>query len=488
LRPDAKDSAAVPDRLAGYEIVGLLGEGGSGTVYAARGDGHEVALKVLRTDQAPTGKERRRWMDEARHMARIEHKGVVRVYGAGELPDGRPFLAMERLAGTNLATRLASGPLPLATALCLFDQLASAAQAIHDAGLIHRDLKPENIMLQEGEQRVVILDFGIAREAEGPPSTTTQAGYRRGTPAVMAPERFFGERATIRTDIYELAVVLYVMITGGLPWREILDARSRLNPTPPNAAGADVPPSVEAALMRALSSDPDDRPSSVAELAASIRQAGWEGDTQPAHTPLPRPDAPPPQTSTARVGANWWLRGALLLGLGVFAGGIGLALRSDPARVASSNPAPARAADAGAAAPVVSPLVAIDAGIAAAASPVAAPVVTPRPKKSRPRKRPAPHKTAAPVAKAPPPGGPMPWCRKQVALYCTAEFERSEGALAGTLCKKMDEQVASWEKLPPAAVSSLEDNCKKNYPTYAKAAAERIRFYHQQVESAPGPR
>ncbi len=474
---------AVPERLAGYEIVGLLGEGGSGTVYAARGDGHEVALKVLRTDQAPTGKERRRWMDEARHMARIEHPGVVRVYGAGELPDGRPYLAMERLAGTNLATRLARGPLPLTTALRLFDQLAAAAQAIHESGLIHRDLKPENIMLQDGEERVVILDFGIAREAEGPPSTTTQAGYRRGTPAVMAPERFFGERATVRTDIYELAVVLYVMITGGLPWREILDARSRLNPTPPSAAGVALPPALEAALMCALSSDPDQRPQTVAALAASIRQAGWEGDTLPAHTPPPQPDVVPrPPTTTARVGPNWWLRGLLLLGLVLFAGGIGLALRSEPAHVATSRgPAPSAVADAGAPAPVlVSPLGAIDAGVVAAAPPDAAPVA----KKPRPKKRPPakPRPPAAPVAKAPPPGGPMPWCRKQVALYCTAEFERTEGSLSGALCSKFGEEVAKWEKLPPAAVASLEESCKKNYGTYARAAAERIRFYHQNIE------
>ncbi len=473
MLPGPKDST-VPAQLAGYEIVGLLGEGGSGTVYAARGGGHEVALKVLRTDQAPTGKERRRWMDEARHMARIEHPGVVRVYGAGELPDGRPFLAMERLEGTNLATRLVQGPLPLATALRLFDQLAAAAQAIHDAGLIHRDLKPENIMLQDGDQRVVILDFGIAREAEGPPLTTTQAGYRRGTPAVMAPERFFGERATIRTDIYELAVVLYVMITGGLPWREILDARSRLNPLPPSAVGAAVPPALEAAIMRALSSDPEHRPASVAELAQAIRQAGWDGDTQRAPTPAPEPV---PQIRTAHLGASWWVRGLMLLGLGIFASGLALALRSGPDTRAAAGPAPSVAADAGAAAQVaVSPLSApADAAPPDAVAAVA--TVKPPPRK-KVRRRPPP----APVAKVAPPGGALPWCRKQVALYCTAEFQKTEGTLAGELCKRMGAQVSAWEKLPPAAAASIEESCKKNYDTYAKAAAERVRFYRTQVQ------
>lgn len=105
----------------------------------------------------------------------------------------------------GVAQRLASGTLSRERALDLFDQLATAVQVMHVSGLIHRDLKPENVMLVDGGKRAVLLDFGIAKAADAPPSTTTQAGLQRGTPAYMAPERFFGARATKCSDLYELA-------------------------------------------------------------------------------------------------------------------------------------------------------------------------------------------------------------------------------------------------------------------------------------------
>lgn len=124
----------------------------------------------------------------------------------GELPapDGRTYLAMERLEGETLAAVLARGPLPVARALAVFEELCGAVDALHDRGLIHRDLKPENVFVV-ADRHAVLLDFGIAKELAAPASTTTMDGAVRGTPAYMAPEHFFGQPAGVATDLHELA-------------------------------------------------------------------------------------------------------------------------------------------------------------------------------------------------------------------------------------------------------------------------------------------
>src|SRR5262245_38189 len=218
---------AWPRRIGDYEVEGVLGEGGSAVVYAARGDAGEVALKVLRADAAGGEREIRRFLDEARHLSRVVHPNLVRVQAAGTLPDGRPFLAMTRLRGETLAARLGRGALPVAEALRLFDPIVDAVAAIHEAGLLHRDLKPENVFLEEG--RPVVLDLGIARE-QGAVTTT---GRVRGTPATMAPERFFGTPASEATEVYELALLLYAMLTARSPWGDAADVEARLHARPP---------------------------------------------------------------------------------------------------------------------------------------------------------------------------------------------------------------------------------------------------------------
>jgi len=186
---DPADSAALPEQLGDFRILSLLGEGGSGLVYAARWGHREVALKVLRADDVPTESSRTKFLAEARILASIEHPSVVKVLSFGELPDGRPYLAMEKLDGETLAARIARGPLPLADALSVFEQIAHAVEALHQRGLIHRDLKPENVFLVAGGEYAVLLDFGIAKDLEAGASTVTQEGLVRGTPAYMAPER-----------------------------------------------------------------------------------------------------------------------------------------------------------------------------------------------------------------------------------------------------------------------------------------------------------
>jgi predicted Ser/Thr protein kinase len=513
--PAGRDKTELPGSLGGYEIVRVLGEGGSGTVYLARTGGQEVALKVLRRDQSVSERERRRWLEEAEHLGRIRHRGVVRIFDAGELDDGRPYLAMELLSGQTLAERITAGPVPLDLALRLFDQLASAVQAIHDTGLIHRDLKPENLMLVEGGERVVVLDLGIARAADAPPSTTTKIGYQRGTPAVMAPERFFGERATVRTDIYELGVVLFVMLTGRLPWRAILDAQARLNPLRPAELGVTLPPAMEQALMRALASDAADRPATARELAGAIREGGWSGPTLPvgaapelasaATGPTGHAsdglDAAPPaalgSTRTEETGgrlSRWAVRIAVAVGLALIATPVVVALLdgAGPERAAAAiaDAGPERVAAATADAGLAQdPVVALpETVVQPSASRADAGLADDRLKDVRTRARPArtapasPGRAAAPAVDAgATAAGAMPWCRKQAALYCTDEFKATEGNLAGQLCDNMTAQVTRWETYPPEARASLEHACEKNHAGLAAAAAERIRFYRERV-------
>ena len=213
-------------------------------MYGARWGHREVALKVLRGEL--TAGDRDRFLAEARLLVEMTHPGVVKVLAAGSLPDGRPYLAMEKLPGETLARRLARGPLPLAQAVALFVQLCDAVSAMHARSLIHRDLKPENVMLVSGPsgEHAVLLDFGIAKVATEGIAPPTQSGMVRGTPAYMAPERFFGHPASIATDVYELAVTLFAMIAGRLPWADSVDPEVRLNPARLGALVA-VPPALD---------------------------------------------------------------------------------------------------------------------------------------------------------------------------------------------------------------------------------------------------
>ena len=181
-----------PASLGEFRIHAVLGQGGSGIVYDASWGPRRVALKVLHTALVGTGKDRAQFLGEAQRLQQIGHPSVVKVLAVGELPDGRPYLAMERLEGETLATLIARGRLALDRALALFGELCSAVTALHDQGLVHRDLKPENVFVV-ADRHAVLLDFGITKDLAAPASTTTQEGNVRGTPAYMAPERFFGQ-------------------------------------------------------------------------------------------------------------------------------------------------------------------------------------------------------------------------------------------------------------------------------------------------------
>ena len=286
------ESAVSPPSVLGeFQIVAVLGRGGSGTVYDAIWGPRRVALKVLRDELLGTDKERAQFLAEARRLQAIVHPSVVKVLAVGELPDRRPYLAMERLEGETLAGVLARGPVSLGRALDLFSQLCAAVATLHDQGMIHRDLKPENVFVV-ADQHAVLLDFGIAKELNAPASTTTQEGAVRGTPAYMAPERFFGSPAGVTTDIYELAVILYAMVAGRLPWDNLVDPEARLQPRPL----AELPPELDVEIRRAMSTRAQNRPATAIAFRDAIRTAAAGAWSQlPSETaPMQQAAAPPP--------------------------------------------------------------------------------------------------------------------------------------------------------------------------------------------------
>jgi eukaryotic-like serine/threonine-protein kinase len=324
-----------PASLGEFRVHAVLGQGGSGIVYDASWGPRRVALKVLHTALVGTGKDRAQFLGEAQRLQQIGHPSVVKVLAVGELPDGRPFLAMERLEGETLATLIARGRLALDRALHLFGELCSAVTALHEQGLVHRDLKPENVFVV-ADRHAVLLDFGIAKDLAAPASTTTQEGNVRGTPAYMAPERFFGQSAGLATDVYELALVLYAMLAGQLPWHDAGDPEARLSPLPLTEL-APVPEALDVEIRRALSTRAQNRPASASALyAAVVAAAGGElAEPGAAETARMRPDGslleqPTPLAwaptqaapTTAIAKKRWpWLAGglAVIAAAGTFA-------------------------------------------------------------------------------------------------------------------------------------------------------------------------
>lgn len=237
-----------------------LARGSFGVVFRARqlSVDRDVAVKLLHDDIDPTTPDGRLFLHEVRAAGRLDHPNVVRIYQADLSHDGRLFFAMELLRGRTLAELIADGPMAPARARALIGQLLAGLAAAHDAGLIHADVKPANAIVVEarGEERLVLLDFGLARLRQHEPAAS--AG---GTPAFMAPEQLREGRVDLRSDVFAAALVLVAMLTG---WRR----RSARELVPPLDEIDDA--SLRAALTRALAIEPRERFATAAEFAAAL--------------------------------------------------------------------------------------------------------------------------------------------------------------------------------------------------------------------------
>lgn len=270
--------------LGQYELQELLGQGGMGTVYQAIQPSlnRVVAVKILPPSLARDDTSRARFIREAKTAAGLEHPHIVPIYDYGA-QDDLPYVVMRYLPNGSLSTRIgkiARGPngVDLAMIAALLKDLASALDYAHRKGVIHRDIKPSNIMFDEADNPMIV-DFGIAKVLHGDHTTNlTGTGMALGTPTHMPPEQWRGEEVTPATDQYALAVVIYTLVSGHLPFEAptphgLMYKHLDTPPEPPHLKRSDIPPLMSEVLGRALAKDPKQRYEKVSAFAEAFEKA-----------------------------------------------------------------------------------------------------------------------------------------------------------------------------------------------------------------------
>lgn len=213
------DDPEMIGRLGSYEVSGVIGSGGMGIVLKAfdRPLDRTVAIKVMAPHLATSGAARQRFSREARAAAAVIHPNVIAIYGVAT-DTTLPYLVMPYVGGASLQKRLdTEGALQIADILRIGIQIASGLSAAHKQGLVHRDIKPANILLDQGVDRLVITDFGLARTVDD--ASVTRTGVIAGTPQYMSPEQARGEPVDARSDLFSFGSVLYAACTGRVPFR-----------------------------------------------------------------------------------------------------------------------------------------------------------------------------------------------------------------------------------------------------------------------------
>jgi len=288
-----------PGAVVGNHVLGpCLGEGGMGTVYAARHRilGRPAAVKILHADLLDTTC-RARMLQEAWIVDQIQHPNVVEIYDVGFLDDGRPYIAMELLDGENLADRLARGRPTWRQGAEIVRQVAEALAAAHVRGFVHRDLKPGNVFLLErdGRLHVKLLDWGIARVEGAPwlPARLTHRGWVVGTPQYMAPEQSAGREVDGRADVYSLGVIAYELFlgmspVGGMSPLEIAANHACADPVAPRLLWPQIPRLLDRLLLSMVAKKPERRPP-IADIAPVLDSLAIELERLELGTAAPAP-------------------------------------------------------------------------------------------------------------------------------------------------------------------------------------------------------
>jgi serine/threonine-protein kinase len=285
--------AAILERLksalAGrYDVERELGAGGMATVFLARDVRHNrpVALKVLHPTLT-AAQLARRFLTEVHVTANLQHPNILPLHDSGEV-DGMVYYVMPFVDGESLRVRLArTGPLPLAEALPILEEVADALAAAHERGIVHRDIKPENILLSRGH--ALVADFGVAKAADIPEdiSTKTGEGLAVGTPAYMSPEQAINQNNVgPRADLYALGLLAFEVITGRLPFEATtptgLIAAHLQTPAPRLGSRIkDCPPALDDLVARLLAKKPDQRPSDAAAVRQALRDIARGAGSRP---------------------------------------------------------------------------------------------------------------------------------------------------------------------------------------------------------------
>jgi len=285
-------------RLGAYEIVRPLGEGGMAQVYLARDVrlGRDVAVKVLDQRLAERPGFRERFSREARLAASLDHPHIVPLYDFGET-DRLLYLVMPYVSGGSLQDRLRKSPFPAGEVVTFGTQMADALDYAHRRHVVHRDVKPAN-MLVHADGRLMLSDFGLAKILlpTGRP-VHARAHPDAGTPEYMAPEQIQG-RSDERSDIYALGVVLYLLLTGRLPFSgptssAVMESHLYRLPPEPRTVNPAISPALQAVVLRALAKHADDRFQNASELGAALLGALVAGDAEPLPF-MPGSAVPPP--------------------------------------------------------------------------------------------------------------------------------------------------------------------------------------------------
>src|SRR2546423_4450127 len=327
-----------------YQVGELLGYGGMAEVHRGRDLrlGRDVAIKTLRHDLARDATFQLRFRREAQNAAQLNHPAIVAVYDTGEehgsAGEELPYIVMEFVNGRTLKEVLtAEGRLMPRRALEITADICAALEFSHRHAIIHRDIKPGNVMLTQTGQ-VKVMDFGIARALASGASTMTQTSAVIGTAQYLSPEQARGEPVDARSDVYATGCVLYELLTGHPPFVgdnpvSVAYQHVREDPRPPSDSNRDVPPDVDAVVLKALAKNRMNRYQSAAEMRGDLllAAAGRPVLATPVMReiePAPLPPPPPrvignrPTGTMARVGtpsrrrtSTWVLVGLSILGI-----------------------------------------------------------------------------------------------------------------------------------------------------------------------------
>jgi serine/threonine protein kinase/Flp pilus assembly protein TadD len=329
---DTETDLLIGQMIGHYKVVKRIGAGGMGEVYLASDItvGRSAALKVLPPRLTNNGERLRRFQQEARTVAALNHPNILTIYEVGA-DDSSRYIASELIEGETLRQRLARGRIEIVEATEIAIQVASALAAAHSAGVVHRDVKPDNIMLRP-DGYVKVLDFGIAKlgesafaeaAADGAGSTTlaeTNLGLILGTVRYMSPEQARGERTDKRTDIWSLGVVLYEMTTGDAPFtgdtpQDVMTAILTTEPSPLGSSVAQAPNELNHIVSKALRKNPDERYQNASEMLEALKALHHRLQITAEQ-----------QLSAAEHPWLHWIRSPISMALAVLAGALGLAL------------------------------------------------------------------------------------------------------------------------------------------------------------------